>query len=67
VGRAIRRLNLASAQATRSKRSMRYVFERAKVTRIAKNYLPETPEPPPSSTQAKSGEPINNMWVEDWV
>ena len=67
VGRAIRRLNLASAQATRSKRTMRYVFEREKVTRISKNYLTETPEPPPSSTSPKSGEPTNNMWVEDWV
>jgi len=67
VGRAIRRLNLASAQATRSKRSMRYVFEREKVTRISMNYLPETPEPAPSSTQAKNAEPPDTMWVEDWV
>lgn len=67
VGRAIRRLNLASAQATRSKRSMRYVFEREKVTRIAQNYLPEAPEPAPSSTAAKNAEPTDDMWVEEWV
>jgi hypothetical protein len=67
VGRAVRRLNLASAQATRSKRSIRYVFERAKVTRIAQHYLPEMPAPPPASTQVKDSAPPDDMWGEAWV
>jgi hypothetical protein len=47
VGRAIRRLNLASEQATRSKRHVRYVFERNKVRRLYANYVEAAP---PKST-----------------
>jgi hypothetical protein len=67
VGRAIRRLNLASEQATRSKHSMRYVFEREKVTRIYTNYLHEPPEPTPASTPANEGTTTDHLLEEDWV
>jgi hypothetical protein len=50
VGRAIRRLNLASAQATRSKHHVRYMFERAKVARVYTNYIHDDHEPPLSFT-----------------
>ena len=68
VGRAIRRLNLASAQATRSKHHVRYVFERAKVARVYANYVQADHEPPPSFTQENSGvTPERFLRCRSWV
>lgn len=61
VGRAIRRLNLASEQATRSKRNVRYVFERAKVRRVYANYVQDDSEPPLATTTDNDGFNIDDF------